>query len=290
MSDKLRLLDLFEDRRYQRIVLTIAIISFLVLELLIYLAAASRAGDKSRVVISDANGVVVYETPGTALTSYEKMVFENTFGPLSNYHVGIQTDSQEFPFRSWMAAAVGIPVGLVLLMAFVVRAYLSLLYGEEHKRAEEAAILSAGNRFTSFFNLFNHVSIFHIGFLLVVGVLLLWLVPNFISDFTQVSVATILRFKWFFLGVALFFAFLVTWVIYLRYNLSKKMLENQLDLEKFRVEKQLLSQKEPQRLLTDSSEDGDREGAEPVGSESLAEEPQDYLHNEEPEFLDKSGA
>jgi hypothetical protein len=34
------------------------------------------------------------------------------------------------------------------------------------------------------------------------------------------------------------------WVVYLRYKLSQKMIENQLDLEKFRVERQLLEEEQ----------------------------------------------
>lgn len=243
MSQKLRLIDLFEENRYHKIILTVSVLAFLLLELLIYLAAASQAGQKSRVIVTDANGAVKYETAGSSLTSYEKMVFENTFGPLDQYQVTIHTESQPFPFRAWVSAAVGIPVGLVLLVSFVVRAYLTLLYGEE-KEAEGESEAAQATRFGSLFQLFKRFSIFHVGFLLVIVVLLLWMVPNFIGDFLRISIITIREFKWFFLGASIFIAGLVTWIVFLRYKLSKKMLENQLDLEKFRVEKQLLLQAE----------------------------------------------
>ncbi|MCK8602326.1 hypothetical protein [Desulfoferrobacter suflitae] len=252
MSQKVRLLDLFEGKRYQKIVLTIAVLAFLVLELLIYLAAASQAGQKTRVVVTDHNGAIKYETAGTSLTSYERMTFENTFGPLENYQIQIQTDSQPFPFRAWLSAAVGIPVGLVLLVSFVVKVYLNLLYGEEKDKPQSDSESATTNRFGSLFHLFNGFSIFHVGFFLVVAVLLLWMVPNFLGDFLKISIVTIREFKWFFLGASLFIAFLVTWVIFLRYKLSKKMLENQLDIEKFRVEKQLLIQAESPPLLPGS--------------------------------------
>ena len=63
------------------------------------------------------------------------------------------------------------------------------------------------------------------------------------------SMTAIREYKWFFLGTAIFLALLITWIIYLRYKLSRQMLENQLDLEKFRVERQLLVQQEPAHLL-----------------------------------------
>ena len=141
MSQKLRLQDLFEGTRYQKIVLTISVVAFLILELLIYMASASQAGQKSRVIVLDTNGTKVYETVGTALTSYEKMVFENNFGPLANYQVRLESEAAPFPFRAWVSAAVGIPVGLILLVSFLVRVYLSLLYGEEQEELDRKSVV-----------------------------------------------------------------------------------------------------------------------------------------------------
>jgi hypothetical protein len=137
MSQKEHLLGIFEGKSHQKLVLTVSVFIFLVLELLIYLAAASHSGQKSRIIISDSNGTKVYETPGAVLTSYEKLVFENNFGPLSNYRLQVETESLPFPFRAWLSSAVGIPLGLILLVAFIVRAYLSLLYGDRADKDKE---------------------------------------------------------------------------------------------------------------------------------------------------------
>jgi hypothetical protein len=258
MSQREHLLGIFEGKRPQRIVLTVSVIVFLVLELLIYLAAASQSGQKSRVIITDSNGAKVYETPGAVLTSYEKLTFESNFGPLSNYQLQVQTETLPFPFRAWLSSAVGIPVGLILLVAFIVRAYLSLLHGDRADKDKEASSPTGGEKNTlgSLFQVYRNVSIFHIGFLTILAVLVLWMVPNFIRDFAKLSLVAILEFRWFFLGTAIFLALLVVWIIYLRYRLSKQMLENQLDLEKFRVEKQLLLEsKAPQLLPGPVSED-----------------------------------
>jgi hypothetical protein len=251
MLKRAQLVDLFEGNRHQKIILTVSVLVILVLELVIYLTAASQAGQRSYVIVSDFEGKKVYETSGAALTSYEKLVFENTFGPLQNYQIHINTESRPFPFRAWLAAAVGIPVGLILLLAFLVKAFLSLLYGEERMKEEIALNSDGKSRFGSLFQLFGRVSIFHIGFLAAVTVVLLWVVPNFLGDLAKVSFSMIREFKWFFLGAGVFLALIIMWVIYLRYKLSKRMLDNQLDLEKFRVEKQLLVE-EQRPLLTAS--------------------------------------
>jgi len=250
MSQQVRLLDVFEGKRYQKIVLAVSVVAFLFLELLIYLAAAGQAGQKSTIIVTDTNGTKVYETAGTTLTSYERLVFENTFGPLQNYRIQLETESVPFPFRAWVSAAVGIPIGLVLLVSFLVRVYLSLLYGEEKEESEESlGEAETRNRFGALYSSFRRFSVFHAGFMALVAVLLFWIVPNFLQDFTKVSVAAIKEYKWFFMGIAVFMAILITWVIYLRYRISKQMLDNQLDLEKFRVEKQLLIQSETSPLL-----------------------------------------
>ncbi len=257
-NSKPRLLDLFEGKQAQKFILAVSVITILVLELLIYLAAAGQAGEKSRVIITNSQGLKVYETQGTALTSYERINFEKNYGPLSRYRVHIRTERIPFPFRAWLAAAIGIPVGLILLLAFAVKAFLALLYGSDERKDEDPLSATDG-RVGTLFSFLNRISIFHIGFLLTVGVILFWLVPNFLGQFARISLSTVREYKWFFVGVFVFFAVLLVWVIYLRYRLSKKMLENQLDLEKYRVEQHLLMQKDTPALLTSRDSEGGNE-------------------------------
>ncbi len=248
MSQKARLLDVFEGHRHLKVILAVSIMVVLFLEILIYLTAASQTGDKSNVVITDSDGRKVFETAGTALSAWEKMNFENTHGPLQNFVVQIHTETHAFPFRAWLLGAVGVPIGLILLMAFLVRAFLSLLYGEEKGKQEKGSASDFEGRYGSIFQFFGRISVFHIGFLVAVSVVLLWVVPNFLGDFAQGAVGLIREFRWFFLGAGIFTAVLVVWVIYLRYKLSKRMLDNQLDLEKYRV--QLITQDERPLLTT----------------------------------------
>lgn len=256
MSERQQLFGIFEGKRHQKLVLIISVLVFLLLELLIYLAAASQSGQKARVIISNGNGAKVYETPGPVLTSYEKLVFENNFGPLANYQLRVETESLPFPFRAWLSSAVGIPVGLILLVAFIVRAYLSLLYGDKRDQPREAERAEAphGN-LGSVFHFFRNISIFHVGFLTILAVLILWMVPNLVQDFARLSLTAVREFQWFFVGVIGFLALLVIWIIYLRYKLSKQMLENQFNLEKFRVEKQLLLEAKSPQLLPNPASD-----------------------------------
>ena len=252
MAPRARLLDLFEGTRNQKIILTISVLIVLVLEVLIYLAAASQSGQKSKVFVLDENGGMVYETPGTTLTSYEKLSFENTFGPLKNYRIQLHTENLPFPFRAWSSAAVGIPMGLILLVTFLVRCYLSLVYGEENDHDKQTGLGTNNGRFGSMLNLFRGISIFHIGFLVVIAVLLYWIVPNFLGDIARVGMTAFREFKWFFVAAAAFLAAVILWVIYLRYRISQQMLRNQADLEKYRLKIELLEYKKSQALLPGS--------------------------------------
>lgn len=254
MRKKLHLQDVFEGNRVQKVVLIVSVLLFLVIELLIYMTSASQAGQKSRIIVADMNGKKVFETSGTALTSYEKLMFENNFGPLTNYQIHLETESLPFPFRAWLTASVGIPVGLILLIAFLVKAYLSLLYSDEKEEKPPESTLDTPppikeGKLGAIFHSVGKVTIFHIGFAVLIAVLLLWMVPNFLGDFFRISTETVREYKWFFGGVVVFLAFIITWVIYLRYKLSKQMLDNQFNLEKFRMEQQLLIQQDTPVLL-----------------------------------------
>lgn len=255
MSSNRRLLDVFEGKNSLKIVLGVSVFIFLVLELLIFMAAASSSGEKSRVTVVNKQGQVVYETSGSVLTAYEKLSFEKNHGPLENYDIQLKRSSIPFPFREWLSAAIGIPVGLTLLMAFLIKVYLSLLYGEtKPDGVSPGSSDEKKHRFGSFFQSMSSFSVFHIGAVVIVFVLLLWLVPNFLGNFAAFSMEAIREHKWFFLGVAVFAAFIITWVIYLRYKLSKQMLENQFNLEKFRYETQLLAEREAAPQLTEKTD------------------------------------
>jgi hypothetical protein len=249
MATKARLAEIFGGNRHPKIILSLTVAFLLVLETLIYLTAASQAGDRSRIIITDASGAKVYETTGSTLSSYEKMVFESTFGPLERYRIHLQTEHRPFPFRAWLSAAIGIPIGLVLLIAFAVKAFLSLLYGEDGPRASQGTSGASPGTLTSFWHLLNGVSIFHVGVLVVVGVLLFWMVPNFLGDLGRVAAGFLEEYRILVLGGAAFLAGVLIWVIYLRYRLSKQVLQNQMEIEKLRIEQMRLLPKNSSELL-----------------------------------------
>jgi hypothetical protein len=238
----IKLLELFEARKSAKIVLAVSVILLLVLEIAVYVAVSSQSGLKSRIVIEDPGGTKVYESSGAALSAYEKMMFENNFGPLRNYSTHVETEMVPFPLRTWVLLAIGLPMGLILLLAFLVQVWMHLLNGghKEEGPAEGAAQRGKSTRFDSFLSASRNITVLHVGFVIVSIMLILWLVPSFLGDMAQSFMAAVRDYQWFFLGLAVFTGALLTWIIYLRYRLSKQMLLNQLEIEKYRIKEQLL--------------------------------------------------
>lgn len=253
MNQKLKLSDIFEDKESHKTILKIGIVMLLSMELIIYLVANSHSGSESWVEIFNSKGDKVYETRGNVLTTYEKLVFINTYGPLSDYRVRVETRSTPFPFRAWLAVAVAVPIGLMLLLVYLVRAYLSFLSGEEEENPDDfgTAPDDAG-RFGHLFG-WRRLSLFHFGFFILICVLAFWLIPEYVADITKGVISFILAYKWFFLGVFVFFASLSVWIIYLKYKITEKMMDRRMDLEKFKVEKQFLLERETRLSLPEAA-------------------------------------
>jgi len=119
MAKSLSLSELFEDGKYPKLILAVGAILLLLLQLGIFLAVYNQSGLKSRVSILDSSGAKIYESPGPALSSYEKMVFENNFGSLRDYTTRLESDVAPFNYRAWILLAVGMPLGLILMLFFM---------------------------------------------------------------------------------------------------------------------------------------------------------------------------
>ena len=254
MDRSFRLSDVFDSRKDSKVVLITAIIFLLLLEVVIYAAVSSQAGLRSRIVIVDSSGTKIYESPGTSLSSYEKMVFESNFGPLRNFATHIESETIPFAFRTWVLLSIGIPLGLILLVFFLVQVWVILLNGTQ-KSGEDPSSASGKNRFDTFLSASRNFSVLHVGFVIVLAMLMLWLIPSFLGDVVKSCFEAMKNYPWFFVASAGFVAGLLVWVIYLRYRLSKQMLSNQFEIEKYRIKTELLTQSPPQRLLTSAAKE-----------------------------------
>ncbi|MGD8251787.1 MAG: hypothetical protein PVH30_08410 [Desulfobacterales bacterium] len=230
-------------------------VCLLLLELEIFALAAMKSGRKATIQVVNDDGAIVYETDGANLSQFDKYYFEQNFGPLDRYDLRFITREEPFPFRAWFVAAFGIPVGGMLLFAFLVRAYLAVFYGETkpggdpHDQTAESMGHSPAERLLLRLSRFN---IFTIGFLILLGVVAYWVVPNLIAYLSRVGIETLTRYRWVFLGIGAIVIGLVTWIVYLRFLLAKKSLETQAELERYRLELEYQSGSNDRKRLPDA--------------------------------------
>ena len=229
-------------------------VGIFLIELEIFAVAALNSGRKSWMQIKDKNGNVINMTEGNSLSSFNKYYFEKTFGPLSQYQVNWITRDVPFPFRAWFAAAIGIPVGAMLLFAFITRAFAALIYGDRTTpdlSDETDAISAPATRIEALLAGVSRLNIFTIGFLALLAVFTYWVVPNLIQYVGHLGVDTVIRFKWFFMTTAGIVLGIVLWIIYLRYLLAKKTIDSQMEIEKFRL--QLVAGQAPSQLASSAT-------------------------------------
>lgn len=221
-------------RRNKTLLVIIAVALFLI-EIEIFAVAVMKSGHASRLHVMNDAGVVVYEADGANLSRFDRHYFEKTFGPLENYHVKLVSQDRPFPFRAWFSAAVGIPVGLVLLFVFIVKAYAALFYGAQTESPPETRD-APQSRFDKVYQQISRLNIFVIGFLIFFIIFLYWVIPNTLTYLGRLGLETLDQFKWVLLGVAVVFTGIVVWVIYLRYLLAKKTIETRAEVERYRLE------------------------------------------------------
>lgn len=248
MSNNKNVLSLIREKKTLLIIISIIL---LLVEVEIFAIAAMKSGRKSWIQVFDPSGNLVYESDGKNLSEFNKYYFEKNFGPIENYERKLVVIEEPFPFRAWFSAAIGVPIGVILLFSFVVRAYISLFYPEEEKekKKKETGFDKRGDLspFQQIISYFSHLNIFIIGFLVFLAIFLYWVIPNLFVFIGKLGVDTLREYKWIFLGVVLIFLGLFIWMIYLKYLLAKKTIESQTAVEKHRIEIEY-QQQIPQQL------------------------------------------
>ena len=229
--------DIISTIKAHRTLFIIIMVGLFLIELEIFAVAAMKSGRTSTLQVSDVKGNIVLLTQGTSLSQIDKTAFERTFGPLDRYRVHIFSEDRPFPFRAWFVAAVGIPVGIMLLFAFVVKAWAALF---DEKQPDDAAAVTDAPETASglqrFVDIVSRFNVFIIGVLVFIAALAYWVLPNFILYAGKTGIDTIAKYKWAALGTVVIFVGSVLWIIYLRYLLAKKSIDSHKEVEKYRLE------------------------------------------------------
>ncbi|MFC1829718.1 hypothetical protein ACFL0O_08905 [Thermodesulfobacteriota bacterium] len=238
MPEKKNMASLIRENRTLLIIIAIA---FLLVEIEIFTLASMKSGRKSRLQVIDHNGSVIHETDGNKLSDFNRYYFEKTFGPFEQYEVKLATREVPFPFRAWFSAAVGIPVGAILLFAFIVKAYTALFYEEEIADTPGSQPSDHETRLEKIIATVGRFNVFTIGFLIFLAVFAYWVVPNLIVYSANVGIETLTRYKWIFLTIGILLFFVVLWIIYLRYLLVKTKIDKMFEVEKYRLQLEMNS-------------------------------------------------
>ncbi|MDY0219722.1 MAG: hypothetical protein RBR67_01090 [Desulfobacterium sp.] len=240
-----------EQLEKHKVLLVIVIVAFFVLELQVFILATMRSGHQSYMQVLDKNEEVVYEVKGATMTNFNRYYFENTFGPFENYRVKLVTKDVPFPFRAWFTAAVGIPIGLILLLGFILKAVMVFLGGDDpsgkrfpgpENQSDDQLNDKPGNKqegsnkVEALFFRVSRFNIFIIGFLVLAAVLLYWIIPNLISFVARTGIETIVDYKWFFIAVVAGLFVLFAWFMYMKYRLAHKSMEIQTEIRKYELE------------------------------------------------------
>ena len=237
----------------------IAIGVFLILlELAIFAIAAVRSGEQYKLQFIDKNGNMIYETDGRNLTDFNVYHFEKTHGPVEEYRRRLVKRDVPFPFRAWFVAALGIPLGLILGFVLILRMYTAIFYGEdvgsEVRAASEREDQTRMERLIGGVGKFN---IFVIGAGIFLAVISYWILPNLVMYLGEVSIETLIRFKWVFLFVGIAVFAILVLIIYLKYLLARKSMENQVEVDKYRMQLEYKGNGQVVRQLEDHRGEND---------------------------------
>jgi hypothetical protein len=240
-------------QEHKTLFLVLAVGLFLV-ELEIFAIAAMKSGRESRLQVFDHEGHMVYEAGSATLDTREKMKFEKTFGPLSNYRVNVVTTRRPFPLRPWLAAAVGLPIGAVLLFGFFIKAYEALFFQSEQLDREDRSAGEPRDRLERLLTRVGRMNIFAIGGFVLLFVMGLWAIPHLLSEFGHHGVAVVTRYKWVALGMVAVLLGIVLWIIYLRFLLARRAIEAQADVEKYRLQLEMMGGQQTIPQLTSAEQ------------------------------------
>ncbi len=234
---------------------TIVVVGLFLLELEIFALAAMTAGKQSILQVLDNQGNVIHESSGNNLSDFNKHNFEKVFGPLEKYTVRLNTQEVPFPFRAWFVAAICIPIGVMMLFAFVVKAYLVIFHGDKVADGDSGPVNETGieNKLESTLNRISRMNIFNIGFLVFVGGILYWIIPNMITYLGHIGIDFFIQYKWVFVALVVIVFCVGLWIIYLRYLLARKSIESHIEVEKHRLSLEYHSQ-DGQPLLLEEPE------------------------------------
>jgi hypothetical protein len=131
-------------------------------------------------------------------------------------------------------------VGAMLLFGFIFKACIVLFQGDI-KQSDPSGnnCPEEGTWLEKALVRFSRLNIFIIGFVLFLLVLGYWVIPNLIVWLGHAGIAVLSTYKWVVLSLGGVATCIFIWIIYLRYLLAKKTIEQKIKVEKLRLQFEL---------------------------------------------------
>jgi hypothetical protein len=102
-----------------------------------------------------------------------------------------------FAYRAWILLAVGMSIGLILMLFFLAQVWLVLLNGSPKEETPEETGLNK-TLFSKFLRVPKNFSVLGVGFTIVMFMLILWLIPSILSDMAKSFLSAVKDYSWFF--------------------------------------------------------------------------------------------
>jgi len=106
----------------------------------------------------------------------------------------------------------------------------------------------------SILNRIGRMNIFNIGFLVFIGVISYWIIPNMLTYIGHIGIDFFIQYKWIFIALLVISFGVGLWIVYLRYLLAKKSIESQTEIQKHRLSLDYHSQSGLPLLLEERSD------------------------------------
>jgi hypothetical protein len=224
---------LFREHGTLLLLVTIALV---IVEVQILAVAVTKSGRQAAFQVYNSQGDLLYEADGATLSGLDRHYFEKTFGPLEDFDSRLVVSRRPFPFRAWLFAAVGLPIGALLLFAFVWAGLARLIYGRGQPEAATTLDEPESNGIARLASSLARADVFVVGGLVFVALFCLWAIPNLLAYMGRSGLAFVAEYRWVFLGLFAVGLLFLAWLVYLRYLLAKKGLEHHAQVQKYRLE------------------------------------------------------
>ncbi len=235
------------------------IFMFVVLEIGILMVCAGFSGNRHILKIHDAKGILVYEDvyDENHINEFKNLSGIEDFQE-QGYVLTRAVIENDFPTRTWIALSIGIPLVLILFVAFIVRIFSDIFLAKpdppaKSRNPDRTGINFGENRFEKFFSTLGRLNIYALGAVILVMVFLLWMIPDLLSYAGKIGYQTVVEFKWVFLGILVFAGGYLMMRTWLAYKTRLEIIRRQADIQKNRDRLVIEAKMEERKLLADNS-------------------------------------